>query len=192
MAPNAPNAAEVWNVFVTALSGAAVVYLGWQANKLGNAANAIEQGAQSRAEDAERREGRVLLITLQPEIEDALAKAQTLYDKESHDIAPTFYAGDYGFRVALLDAVYAMRLSTTEAHMQRLHVLGSPVADSVGKAIGLHRRAMREATRGTTDEGSSRLTTDEREEIHLAITRCLVGMIEHLTIAANAARRALQ
>ncbi|MBU8974773.1 hypothetical protein JI752_001330 [Lysobacter sp. MMG2] len=186
------STAEVWNVFVTAASAVAVFYLGWKANQLGQSANAIEKQTQERADSAERREGHVLLITLQPEIDNTLKKAQLLYDQEANELAPTFYAAHQNVRSSLAMALAGMQLSAVEKNMARLHVPGSPLAEAIAKAAGLHRLALLEANHASHPDNATLMSNDQREEAHLTITRALLGMVDNLSKASLAARSALQ
>lgn len=184
------NAAEVWNVFVTAATGVAVGLLAWQANQLGKSANKIAADAQERAERAEAREGRILLIHLQPEIDSVLKAARELFDMESNIIASGLYAVGVDNRRAMHQALAGMALSSITHNMARLHTLPFPADDAVAKATGLHRLALTQATLGLN--AWHHITGEELSAMHGVIHRAVGQMVEALEVASKTAREVLK
>ncbi|HEY0661767.1 MAG TPA: hypothetical protein VGD21_10685 [Lysobacter sp.] len=166
---------------VSVLSAAAVFYLGYQANRLGHDANKIAEVTRELAADAERREGRTLLLYVFADVAASMELTQIVHARLSSMTSRAEYATDAPYRAAVLKDLKGLQMPTVVENLPRLHTLGKEAGDALARAIGLLRLATDYARRSDSDT--------DRDFDHDQIRDSLGWMINDLAIVIDVAAK---
>lgn len=167
---------------------AAVVALitGFFVWRLGTKANGIATSAQRIANDAERREGRLLLIYISTEISQSLVLVQGAKQRLGELLADAQYATDKAFRQRLHRDTTGMAMGTVQLSLQRLHVLPNEVGSALATALGIQR-----ALQGETFRAIDQDAEEDGFSSHKKLVQMLGELEEQLQIVNSACRQAL-
>lgn len=163
---------------ISIIAALAVFYLGWEANRLGKAANHIASEATDRDDKSNRRQGRILLLYIKADVGAALRHARELERLMSAPMMSELFAAEAQQRAKVQKAILGLAMNAVNKVLDRLHLLPEEAPDAIANAVGL-QRVMQDDSSALASEGKGR---GQYLEGHEALLSDLKRFIEHLKV----------
>ncbi|HDS1161334.1 TPA: hypothetical protein QDZ88_002239 [Stenotrophomonas maltophilia] len=123
------------SALVTALSAAAVFWLGKQANSVASASHRIATASHEIAQAERSREAHIILAYLYSEVLDTYSSIEA-WLQQANAVEAQFLGMNDTARRQVLDGLGPLAMPQTEAILGRLHVVDEEVGSRLARALG--------------------------------------------------------
>jgi len=155
------------NVAGSIIVGGAVIYLGWKANHIADLPRQL-------AQEAEEREGRLLLKFLEENLAATRRQAHRLEGFVKKRLPADVYINDQNRRVEFFAVSRGLKMNYAPPILSRLHTAGA-AGDRIVESVSI---CMRIAT--IAQDGQHQATSEISELRHLQLTQELRALVENL------------
>jgi hypothetical protein len=155
------------NVAGSIVVGGAVIYLGWKANHIADLPRQLTQ-------EAEEREGRVLIKFIEEHLAATLGKARSLQRFLEKRLPPDAYRQDNNRRAEFFGISQGLDMKYVQPLLSRLHTTGKN-ADRIVDSVSICMRISSIASKG-----QHQASTEILDLWHLQLTHEIEALISNL------------